>query len=148
MFFRRHAPKQLSFRDCLDRARSAGFAIEEDGNRARVSRSGVAAIVEAGPDGKPRVTQRAGLLFKDGIGELVDAGFQKFFHVPNGIRKPALAQDLRALHAFQEDLREALGLVSLYNESLGTVSSQYIYDRVEDRDLNVPKKPWEIPTLK
>ena len=50
------------------------------------------------------------------------------------------------MHAFQEDLREALGLVSLYNESLGTVSNQYIYDRVEERDCAEPKEPWEIAT--
>jgi len=78
-----------------------------------------------------------------GIGKLVDGGFQKFFLVPDGRKKPALASELKAIHAFEEDLREALGLVSLYNESLGTVSTQYLYDRVKDRDRGVPKRPWE-----
>ena len=55
----------------------------------------------------------------------------------------ALASELKAVHAFQEDLREALGLVSLYNESLGTVSTEYLYDRVQGRDRGVPKRPWE-----
>jgi hypothetical protein len=40
-------------------------------------------------------------------------------------------------------LREGLGLTSLYNEALGTVSTQYLYDRVKDRDHGVPKRAWE-----
>jgi hypothetical protein len=32
---------------------------------------------------------------------------------------------------------------SLYNESLGTVSTFYMYDRVKDRDRGVPKRAWE-----
>jgi hypothetical protein len=44
-------------------------------------------------------------------------------------------------------LKEALSLPSLYNESLGTVSEVYQYDRVENRDQAVvdrPKRPWEV----
>jgi hypothetical protein len=43
-------------------------------------------------------------------------------------------------------LKEALGLPSLYNESLGTVSEAYQYDRIKDRDkpeADRPKRPWE-----
>ena len=69
--------------------------------------------------------------------------FQKFFLAPGGQKKPALASELRDIHEFEEDLREALGLVSLYNESLGTVSTEYLYDRVQGRDHGVPKRPWE-----
>ena len=58
-------------------------------------------------------------------------------------RKPALAEELKAIHDFEEDLREALGMKSLYNESLGTVSTFYQYDRVKDRDRGVPKRAWE-----
>ena len=47
---------------------------------------------------------------------------------------PALASQLQALHAFDEDLREALGLTSLYNVSLGTTADEHLYDRLEDRD--------------
>ena len=73
----------------------------------------------------------------------MDGGYQKFFLTPSGIRKPALAEDLKALHDFEEDLKEALGQTSLYNESLGTVSTLYQYDRVQDRDRGVPKRIWE-----
>ncbi len=72
----------------------------------------------------------------------MDGGFQ-FFLTADGKRKPALASELKALHEFEEDLREALGMKSLYNQSLGTVSTEYLYDRVQDRDKGVPKRPWE-----
>ena len=75
----------------------------------------------------------------------MDGGFQKFFLTPHGTRKPALAHELKAVQEFQEDLREAMGLVSLYNESLGTVSNQYIYDRVEGRDKGTQTNPGRRP---
>jgi hypothetical protein len=78
------------------------------------------------------------------IGTLTDEGFQKFFTTPSGKRKPALAEELKEIHNFQEDLREALGLTTLYNESLGTVSNLYVYDRVEGRDSGKHDKPWDI----
>jgi hypothetical protein len=43
-------------------------------------------------------------------------------------------------------MKEALALPSLYNESLGTVSESYHYDRIQDRDqpeVERPKRPWE-----
>jgi hypothetical protein len=84
-------------------------------------------------NGAPRIAQRAGILAGGEIANLVDGGFQKFFRTPSGKSKPALATDLRALHDFEEDLKEALGLESLYNESLGTVSTFYQYDRLQGR---------------
>jgi hypothetical protein len=44
-------------------------------------------------------------------------------------------------------LKVGLGLPSLYNESLGTVSESYHYDRIENRDqatVDRPKRPWEV----
>ena len=73
-------------------------------------------------------------MVRDEIGLLVDEGYQKFFRTPKGRRVPALAEHLTALHDFQEDFREALGLVSLYNQGLGTTFDQHMYDRVEGRD--------------
>ena len=85
----------------------------------------------------------AGMEMGGEIGALVDGGFQKFFRTPAGKNRPALADDLKALHEFEEDLREALGQESYYNQSLGTVSTLYLYDRVKDRDGGVPKRVWE-----
>jgi hypothetical protein len=42
-------------------------------------------------------------------------------------------------------------LPSLYNESLGTVSESYQYDRIKDRDrpeVDRPKRPWETVKAK
>ncbi|MGH9658669.1 MAG: hypothetical protein ACRD96_09005 [Bryobacteraceae bacterium] len=140
MFFRRGKTRAIPFAQRLDALRQAGFAVEPAaGAGVRVARDGCAAVIEEGP----RVAERAGVLIGGEIAALVDGGFQKFFRTPSGKSKPALAVELKAIHAFQEDLREALGLASLYNESLGTVSNEYQYDRVEDRDRGVPKRPWE-----
>ena len=108
----------------------------------QISRDGCAVKLDL-QDGAPRVVETAGFLVHGEIGALTDGGYQKFFLTPNGQRKPALAGELKALHDFQEDLREALGQTSLYNESLGTVSTLYLYDRVKDRDRGVPKRAWE-----
>jgi hypothetical protein len=144
MFFRRETPKAKTFDDYLNQARSAGFTVERmGGGKVRISRDGAGAVVEAGSDGVPYFTERAGVMLGQEIAGLVDGGFQKFLATPLGKRRPALAADLRSIHNFQEDLREALGLTSLYNESLGTVSNQYLYDRVKDRDSGVPVRPWE-----
>ncbi len=151
MFFRQKPAKPV-FDDYLKSCRAAGFNVEPNsapgGGRVQISRDGFAALVVNDGD-VPRLLERAGPLMtsKDGkteIGRLVDGGFQKFFQTPSGARKPALASQLKELHEFEEDLREALGLVSLYNESLGSVSTLYLYDRVKDRDSSRPKKPWEL----
>lgn len=145
MFFRRARIKTLTFNDYLEKARAAGFTTTAaSSGRARITRDGVSSILEDVPGAPPRTVERAGIVIGEEIASLVDGGFQKFFQTPAGKRKPALAEELKAVHAFQEDLREALGLVSLYNESLGTVSNFYLYDRVEDRDSPEPKHSWEV----
>lgn len=146
MFFRRERPKHLTFEDHMNAARTAGFRTESaGGGKTRIERNGIAVVMQPGPDGVPQVTERAGVVMGKEIGTLTDEGFQKFFTTPSGKRKPALAEELKEIHNFQEDLREALGLTTLYNESLGTVSNLYLYDRVEGRDSGKHDKPWQNP---
>jgi hypothetical protein len=146
MFFRRERPKHLTFEDHMSAARAAGFRTESaGGGKTRIDRNGIAAAMQPGPGGVPQVTERAGVVMGREIGTLTDEGYQKFFTTPGGKIKPALAEELKEIHNFQEDLREALGLTTLYNESLGTVSNLYIYDRVEGRDSGKRDKPWETP---
>lgn len=133
MFFRNEKPRKLSFSDHLAKVREAGFNVKGEGSRATVSKFGCAAVVEDRGDQAPNVN-KGGVVVADEIGLLVDGGFQKFFQTPKGRRIPALAEQLKALHDFQEDLREALGLVSLYNQGLGTTFDQHMYDRVKGRD--------------
>ena len=147
MFFRTRTPRKLAFNDYLDQARAAGFNVDQQsGGSVKIARNGIAAVVQDVPGCPPKIVHRAGVIMGAEIATLVDGGYQKFLQTPTGKRRPALANDLKAIHAFQEDLRESLGLISLYNESLGTVSNQYIYDRVEERDVDEPKEAWKIPT--
>jgi len=145
MFFRRAHVKKLTFEDHLASARSEGFKTEPAaGGGTRLERNGVAAVVRAGADDVPRIVEKPGVVMGNEIGALTDGGFQKFFMTPGGKRKPALADELKEIHNFSEDLREAFGLTTLYNEALGTVSTNYIYDRVEGRDQGEHDKPWEV----
>jgi hypothetical protein len=144
MFFRRDRPKDLTLDERLDQVKRAGFVvtIQPSSRQVRISR-GCYAVVLDFSEVAPRVVESAGVVMNDEIGVLTDGGFQKFFLTQTGKRKPALAADLRGLHDFQEDLKEVLGQVSLYNEALGTVSTLYLYDRVKDRDKGVAKREWE-----
>ncbi len=143
MFFRRPTVKKLTFEDHLASARSAGFKTESASGGTRVERNGVAAVVKAGAGDVPSIVEKPGVVMGKEIGALTDGGFQKFFLTPSGKKKPALAPELKEVQNFSEDLREAFGLTSLYNESLGTVSTKYIYDRVEGRDHGDHNKPWD-----
>ena len=143
MFFRRERPKNPTFQERLENVRRAGFELKTlSGATVRISRGGVAAdLAEA--DASVQIVTRAGMEMNGEIGALIDGGYQKLFRTPSGKQKPALAGELKAIHDFEEDLKEALGEQSYYNESLGTVSTYYLYDRVQNRDRGVPKRAWE-----
>jgi hypothetical protein len=142
MFFRREQPKNPTFADRIASLPKAGFTTTaQSGGAVRVSRANCA--VDLNEENGTVHAGVAGVTMGDEIGALVDGGFQKFFRAPSGKNRPALADDLKALHEFEEDLKEALGQESYYNQSLGTVSTFYLYDRVKDRDRGVPKRVWE-----
>ena len=142
MFFRRERPRAATFSERINDLRAAGFTVALMGGAQRVTRAECAVdLVEK--DGAASALHRAGILVGAEIGALIDGGYQKFFRTPGGKQKPALAAELKALHDFEEDLKETLGQDSYYNESLGTVSTYYLYDRVTDRDRGVPKRVWE-----
>jgi hypothetical protein len=65
-----------------------------------------------------------------------------FLETPGGTRIPATAEQLKALHAFEADVKDALGLIDLYNTSLGTTSRKHMYDRVYKRDIGEQPQPW------
>ncbi len=143
MFFRRERPKNPTFEERLSQLKAQGFTVTpQSGGGVRVSRGGCAVDL-TNREGAVHIAERAGVLMGNEIGLLVDGGFQKFFRTNSGHKKPATAAELKALHDFEEDLKEALGQESYYNESLGTVSTFYLYDRVKDRDRGVPKRVWE-----
>jgi len=142
MFFRRERATNPTFAERMDNLRKAGFTVTPiAGGTVRASRENCA--VDLKDEDGTVCAGRAGILMGGEIGVLVDGGYQKFFRTPSGKNVPALADELRALHNFEEDLKEALGQAVLYNEALGTVSTFYLYDRVQDRDAGVPKRVWE-----
>ena len=143
MFFRRQKARILSFSERIDALPGAGFDVRRsEGSSVKVTRNHCGAIVEQGRDGLPTVRQ-VGIVVGNDLAEVEHGGFQMFLRTQDGVRRPALAAHLKALHAFQEDLREALGLPSLYNTSLGTTCQSHTYDRVEDRDHDSAPKVWE-----
>jgi len=84
------------------------------------------------------------------ISKLVNRGYQQFLKTTK-TEVAATADHLKALQQFSEELKEALGTPSLYNESLGTTSESYHYDRIKDRDepeVDRPKRPWETVRVK
>ncbi len=143
MFFRNPQPHQATFEEHLGKVKQAGFEVErETPGRARVTRGGDGAVIEDAGGGRVKVG-KAGVLVGKEIALLISGGYQMFLRTPSGKELPALASQLTALHEFDEDLREALGLTSLYNLSLGTTADEHLYDRVEDRDAPRYPRPWE-----
>jgi hypothetical protein len=110
----------------------------EGSNRAagayRVSKDGCAAeIAPSAEKGSPtRLLAKAGWVLGGEISRLVDRGYQKFFKTSK-LEIPATADHLRALHGFEDQLKEAVGSMVLYNEALGTTSDRYDYDRLKGR---------------
>ncbi len=148
MFFRNAQLKQETFEDHLAKMKQAGFEVQkQSGGAARVTRGGDGAIVEDAGGGKVKLG-KAGVLVGGEIALLISGGYQMFLRTPSGKELPALASQLKTLHAFDEDLREALGLTSLYNVSLGTTADEHLYDRVEDRDEPHHPRPWEKKTAR
>ena len=145
MFFRREKPRTYTFEEQLDKLRQQGFQVEQtSATSARVARGGCAAHIRKPMEGQISVkVEDVGLLIGGQVALLVELGYQKVWQTPDGKRFPALAEHLHAMHDFSEDLRESLGLESLYNESLGTVNERHLYDRVVGRDLGKTRHPWE-----
>jgi hypothetical protein len=102
-------------------------------NAVQVRKYGCAAEIAAAPDGTVEILARPGWLLNGEIARLLDRGYQKFIKTSK-LEIPATADHLRAIHEFTEELNEAIGATSLYNEALGTTSNVYNYDRVKGRE--------------
>jgi hypothetical protein len=143
MFFRNEKPKHPPIEERIATLKQFGFvSASESAGRYKVMRDGCGAVIQDLGNGKVAIG-KAGLMMGDEIAELVSGGYQMFLRTPSGREAPALAGHLKTLHAFDEDLREGLGLTSLYNLSLGTTSDAHMYDRVAGRDQGPHRQPWE-----
>lgn len=130
---------QRSFNDVLSVLGAQRFDVApaQDGakrtpNAFQVRKYGCAADIAAASDGTPEILVRPGILLNGEIARLLDRGYQKFFKTSR-VEVPATADHLRSLHEFSEELKKAMGAINLYNESLGTTSDVYQYDRVQGR---------------
>lgn len=101
-------------------------------NAFQVRKYGCAAEIAAAPDGTVLLLVRPGWVLGGEISRLLDRGYQKFLK-SSRIEIPATADHLRAIHDFSEELNEAAGATTLYNQALGTTSDVYNYDRVKGR---------------
>ena len=101
----------------------------------KVSKYGCAAEIAPAPDGTVEILVRSGVLLNGEISRILDRGYQKFLKTSR-LEIPATADHLRSLHHFSEELKQAAGAMSLYNEALGTTSDVYQYDRVKGRASN------------
>lgn len=138
-----------SYEEALAWLRDHGFDVTDaPGTTARVflRKYNVSAAIQKTPDDNVKIFAYPGYLIGSEISKLVNRGYQQFLKTSKN-EVPATAEQLKALQTFSEELKMGLGLPSLYNESLGTVSESYQYDRVENRDkapVDRPKRPWEV----
>ena len=139
--------KPLSFEEAVSQLRSLQFDVQQvagDSNRVRVSKYDCAAELARDAKGGVVLAHRPGIVLGGEIALLLDRGFQKFFKTSK-LEMAATAERLKAEYRFTQELDEATGGVSLYNESLGTTSDTYMYDRLKGRNGDWPGKgraPW------
>jgi hypothetical protein len=137
-----------SYEDALSWLRDHGFdLLDAPGMQGRVflKKYNCSAAIQKNGDDGVKIFAYPGYLIGSEISKLVNRGYQQFLKTAK-TEVPATADHLKALQQFTEEMKEGLGLPILYNESLGTVSEAYQYDRVEGRDkpaTDRPKRPWE-----
>ena len=141
-------PQQRTYEEAVNWLRDHGFdVIEAPGmqNRVFLKKYNCSAAIQKNGDDGVKIFAYPGYLVGSEISKLVNRGYQQFLKTAR-TEIAATADHLKALQQFSEEMKEALGLPSLYNESLGTVSESYHYDRIENRDKAAaerPKRPWE-----
>ncbi len=145
-------PTKASVDEAVSALRQHDFEVTETPVGIRVQKFGCAAVLFPHEGNTPDTVgaifayrERPGVVVAGDIARLLDRGYQKFLQVSR-FEIPATADQLRAMHRFTEELTVVTGGVSLYNESLGTTSDLYQYDRVKGREAAgaAPARPWEL----
>ena len=141
---------QLTYPQALDALRAQGFSVEPfkgSAGATLVTKNGAGAVLAAGkgPDSAASYVIHPGVLVRGEVARLLDRGYQKFIKTSQ-YELPATAAQLQAIHTFSEELKQLTGGVDLYNESLGTTSDLYHYDRLKGREAaeSKPARPWEL----
>ncbi|HEX9760527.1 MAG TPA: hypothetical protein VGA40_06390 [Candidatus Acidoferrales bacterium] len=124
--------------ETIDKLPAAGFAVSRTGGVVRVEKYGCGAELRQTAGGAFQLTQLPTVMVQGGFARLWDAGYQKFFISEDGRKLPALAEPLKRLRRFNEELRTSLGVPTYYNEALGSTCHVTSYDRVKGRPGDVP----------
>jgi hypothetical protein len=138
-----------NFEQILEALRAHSFEVvpsEEVAGGVLVTKYGAGAILAPGPDQETPAAfaVRPGALVGGKVARLLDRGYQKFLKTTQ-FELPAAASQLQAIHLFSEELKQVTGAINLYNESLGTTSDVYVYDRLQGREAahSALPRPWE-----
>src|ERR1700732_3626530 len=116
-----------TYEESLAFLREHGFDVTDaPGTNGRVflRKYNVSAAIQKAADDSVKIFAYPGYLIGSEISKLVNRGYQQFLKTSK-TEVPASAEHLKALQSFAEELKLALGLPSLYNESLGTVRETY-----------------------
>ena len=138
-----------NFDQTLDLLRAHSFDVASFAGVASsvlVSKYGAGAVLVPVKDAPAAFVESPGALVKGEVARLLDRGYQKFLKTRQ-FELPATAGQLEAIHRFSEELKQLTGSISLYNESLGTTSDLYQYDRLKGREAaeSTPARPWDSP---
>jgi hypothetical protein len=132
-----------TFSSALAYFQSHGFDVKETpgvANQVQVRKYGCGAVLAKSANGGAAYVTRPGCLIGGEISLLVDRGYQKFLRTSK-LEVAATAAHLHALHAFDEELCEAIGTPYYYNLAFGTVSDLYLYDGVKGREAAPKSAP-------
>ena len=139
---------QLDFEQTISQLKAHGFEAipyAQIEGAMLVTKHGAGAVLVASPGAPAAFVVGPGVVVRGEVGRLLDRGYQKFIKTSQ-CEIPATATQLQAIHAFSEELKQGCGSISLYNESLGTTSDVYQYDRLQGREDEqpAPGSPWEL----
>lgn len=139
--------RKANFDHVLDTLRARSFEVapfDTPAGSVLVTKHGAAAILTTGEEYAVAFVERPGALVGKEVARLLDRGYQKFLKTSR-FEIPATASQLHAIHLFSEELNQATGTINLYNESLGSTSDVYQYDRLKGRQVAGPvsSSPWE-----
>lgn len=130
-----------NFDQTLEILRANGFEVAPYASvqgGSLVSKDGVGAVLAPQGDGTAMAVT-PGTLIRGEVARLLDRGYQKFLKTAQH-ELPATARQLHAIHQVTEELKQLSGAESLYNESLGTTSDVYLYDRLKGRETVEPAR--------
>jgi hypothetical protein len=139
--------RNANFEQAMDALRAHSFEVTPHSGAAGqvlVSKHGAAALLAPGEDAPVAFAERPGALVQGEVARLLDRGYQKFLKTSH-FEVPATAAQLHAIHSFSEELNQVIGAINFYNESLGTTSDLYQYDRLKGRQAAGPASaaPWD-----